>query len=161
MTTLAYRDGVLASDSQVTHGPSIMKGNYKKVYRLPDGCLYGHTGSLEAGELMRATLLEGSNPPNFSNEAFDAIMIRPNGWTYFYENKMWVRLKLDYSALGSGKEHAYGALAMGASARQAVEAAISLDPVSGGRIQSVELDKWKKDRSYVSQNWAKPGKLRV
>jgi ATP-dependent protease HslVU (ClpYQ) peptidase subunit len=155
MTTIAYRDGILASDTQVTHGPTIMKSKCRKVFKLPDGSLYGHTGSLEAGELMRRSLVSGEAPPNLTSDAFDGIMIRPNGQTFFYENKAWVKLKVDFCALGSGKEHAYGAMAVGASAEQAVHAAITLDPVSGGRVQYVELEDYTKKHSYVEQLWDK------
>jgi ATP-dependent protease HslVU (ClpYQ) peptidase subunit len=161
MTTIAYRDGVLAADSQVTWGPTVMPCKIKKISRLPNGSLYGFCGTVELGEIMRRSLVEiGSaegggvleDRRDLDKEAFEGVIIQPDGETLFFENRTWIRMDVPYLAMGTGKEHAYGALALGASAKQAVKAAVKLDPNSGGRVISLEIP-FEGKRSYVEQCW--------
>jgi ATP-dependent protease HslVU (ClpYQ) peptidase subunit len=161
MTTLVYRDGILAADTQITYGATLMPGKCRKVHKLPNGSLYGHTGSLEIGELMKRRLIkccEEAEPVDLHDiktENYEGVLVGPTGQIMFYENYTWIGLDVPYVAMGSGKEHAYGALQMGASARQAVKAAMALDPGSGGKIQWLEIPYWEGERSLVEQVWEK------
>jgi ATP-dependent protease HslVU (ClpYQ) peptidase subunit len=151
MTTLVYRDGILASETRITYGSVTMPGKCKKIHRLPGGALYGFVGSLEVGEIMRRCLLS-DNPeerPDLKGEAYEGLVITETGKVLFFENRAWIRLDLPYVAMGSGNSFAYGALAMGASAKQAVQAAMGLDAGSGGKVMTLELKGWKGQRSYA------------
>lgn len=44
MTTIAYRDGILAGDSRITRGEVLLPAGQKKLFRLPDGSIAGTTG---------------------------------------------------------------------------------------------------------------------
>lgn len=154
MTTLVYRDGILAADSKITYGATIMPGGAKKIHKLPDGALYGFVGSLESGELMRRWLLDREQRfPGIKTDNFEGLIVSIEDGMLFFEDRDWVKIKLPYVAMGSGKEHAYGALQVGASAIQAVKAAMKLDAGSGGRVRSLELEGWEGKRSCVEQCW--------
>jgi ATP-dependent protease HslVU (ClpYQ) peptidase subunit len=158
MTTIAYRDGVLAGDTLLSYGPTQMPGHFRKVHKLGNGALYGFAGSAEVGEIMRRRLINiGQNDgiledaTDLKGEPFEAILVQPDGETFFFENRTWCRLEFPYVAMGSGKEHAMGAMHVGASAKQAVKAAITLDSATGGKVQWHECSKWEGDRSRAEQ----------
>jgi hypothetical protein len=136
----------------------------KKISKLPNGALFGFCGSLELGEIMKRHLINiGSNEgggvledrSDLDKENFEGIIIQPDGTTLFFENRTWIRLSVPYLAMGSGKEHAYGALYLGASSKQAVKAATVLDPNSGGKIITLSIP-WDGGSSYVEQCWDEP-----
>ena len=157
MTTVVYRDGVLAADTQITYGATIMPCKVKKLTKLPNGSLFGYCGAVELGEIMKKSLIaigqsDGvlEDRRDLDKENFEGILVQPNGDTLFFENRSWINVKVPYVAMGSGKEHAYGALACGASAKQAVRASILLDPGSGGKVQAISIP-WDKPQAYVEQ----------
>jgi ATP-dependent protease HslVU (ClpYQ) peptidase subunit len=159
MTTVAYRDGILACDSLVTWGPTLMPCKMKKIHKLPNGALFGFCGSLELGEIMRRSLISIGQADgvledrrDLDKENFEGVLIQPNGETMFFENRSWIYLEVPYFAMGSGKEHAYGAMHVGASAKQAVKASKALDPGTGGRIHWLSIP-WDGERSYVEQRF--------
>jgi ATP-dependent protease HslVU (ClpYQ) peptidase subunit len=45
MTTIAYRDGELATDSRITAGDMIVSDKRRKVHRLRDGSLVAWAGA--------------------------------------------------------------------------------------------------------------------
>lgn len=159
MTTVAYRDGILAADTQITYGATLLQGSYQKIHKLSNGALYGFCGSLEAGEFMRRHLIQVGKGKghlediDLRDENYEAIIVQPDGKTYFFEKRIWSRLKLPYVAMGTGKEHAFGAMFVGASAKQAVKAAIKLDPNTGGKVKWVTCPNWEGERSYAEQRF--------
>ena len=160
MTTVAYRDGILAADTMVTYGATLIPFKYKKISKLPNGSLYGFSGNLEIGEIMKRRLINVGehdgileDSADLKGEAFEAIIVQPDGDLMFFENRTWIRLNIPYVAMGSGKEHAFGAMHVGASAKQAVKASIDLDPNTGGRVTWIVAPKWEGERSRVEQCW--------
>lgn len=141
MTTVVYRDGVLASDSRVTEGSMISPGCVPKVRRLPDGNLIGWCGELSKASSLIDYLTDPDNAEPFtSKKGLTAFILTNKGKILQYEGSDWFEFKQPYIALGSGKDYAYGALAMGASAKEAVKAAIKFDTGSGGRIKTLTWD---------------------
>jgi hypothetical protein len=107
---------------------------------------------------MRRWLLDEdrhSQPfPKMNTESFEGLIISEEDGILIFENRDWIRVNMDYIALGSGAVFAYGALEVGASAKQAVKAAMKLDPNTGGRVQTLEFKAWKgEERSSVEQCW--------
>jgi len=154
MTTIVYRDGILAADSRVSYGSAIIPGTIRKVQRLSNGALYGFSGSVEVGEIMRRRVSKASDEMapledevDLKGESFEALIIQPDGGVLCFENRTWMEFKCPYIAMGSGRDFAYGALAMGASAKQAIKAAAALDPGTGGRIVSLKAPYWEGKRS--------------
>lgn len=129
MTTVAYRDGVMAGDTALTD-----RGVYcaatPKVFRNDAGDLFGFAGCLV--DLSRAVpwFLEGAigNPPEFRSEDSEGLLVHADGTAeWLGGNGRRVVMSADFFALGSGFKVAMGALAAGATAERAVEIACDLD----------------------------------
>jgi 20S proteasome alpha/beta subunit len=145
MTTIAYRDGVLAGDTRETDEDMIWNDCTRKVWRLKDGTLYGGAGDAEGCTLLLEALRKGNLLPEMPESAKDvsAIRVTPDGKVYFYEGFTWRRMKEGYLAIGSGRKPALALLRYGASAVDAVKGAMSIDMYSGGRVKTVKLRKLK------------------
>lgn len=143
MTTLVYRDGILAADRACSAG-SRYEAQVRKVWRRSDGALVGGCGRYSliarwvewflAGERGRAPSLGDADDADA-----DMLTIRPSGLVTFHERFGHMHIKAPFYAMGSGADFAYGALEMGANARQAVRVASRRDNNSGGGINWVSL----------------------
>lgn len=140
MTIVVYRDRVLAADTLLSAGSTAWAFG-KKIRKAKDGSLIGACGNisfvqefLDWGEQENRCEFE---PPK-SNQINQGLLV---SWkqTLYYVGKNPVPIKGPYFALGSGSDIALGALWMGASAQQAVNAAISHNVHCDGTIDSVEL----------------------
>lgn len=142
MTTIAYRDGELATDSRITAGDMIVSDKRTKVHRLRDGSLMAWAGSVQDAELllqaMRRTAKPAEKHPKL--EDISALHLRTDGTLWEYEGEAWVKQDLGYYATGSGSPYAFAAMDAGASAKDAVRIAIKRDANSGGRVQSLKLE---------------------
>lgn len=137
MTTIAYRDGVIACDSQIT---STYKGKGKKIHRVNDS-LVGICGRLTSAMLFIDWLEEQGIPPSKLQEDddFEAIQLTPKGVFYWDSRLRPVRVTDKFTAIGSGCDFAMGAMAVGADAKEAVRAAAKLDTYTGGAIKAAKL----------------------
>ncbi len=141
MTTLAWRAGVLAADSQGTIGGTIVPGACRKVWRSDDGRLIGVTGETAQWAVLVRILLAGATVGDLP-KVTDArvVVVHADGRVIVHEGESWYDCgDAPYLAWGSGMDSALGAMAVGASAKRAVEAAISCDVNSGGDVQYVSL----------------------
>jgi ATP-dependent protease HslVU (ClpYQ) peptidase subunit len=137
LTTIAYRNGQMAADSQVTAGHTIIPTSVTKIARRKkDGALAAACGHLtflsaflawfEAGE-------KGEGPP--LDEGDRGIIVRGKGKPIeVFENTGWFEYSPEYAAFGSGLEFAMGAMHHGATAYEAIQAAVKHDPGTGGEI---------------------------
>lgn len=140
MTTIVWRHPVLAGDTRVTAGSTILPETYRKVFKLKDGSLYGGAGTLEQVEFVRRHLVKGTAAPKIDTKwDLEAIHIRLDGSIWAFQGLLWMRVDAPYVAMGSGCDAALGALAMGASARAAVKAAMASDMHTGGKVTTVRL----------------------
>lgn len=146
MTVIAYRDGILAADSGAFGGCTVQSGA-NKVARAPDGTLYGATGSAADASAYLAWVRQGcpGEEPAIrrtkeaeSEGAFSLLRVRPGcdpelvtayGVETFEGNA--------YVAFGAAADTALGALHVGATAVQAVEAAIAHSQWAHGPVRSV------------------------
>lgn len=138
MTVIAYRDGILASDSQVGSSLVIKSHPARKIYRAHDGGMLGATGTLAViGPLLR--LLQKREPAdNELPDIGDAVVVRvmPDMSVREYSHTSWCDYgRIPHGAWGSGCEAATAALLMDASARRAVEIACMVVPTCGGAVQ--------------------------
>lgn len=138
MTTIVYRDGVLAGDTRVTVGDMVVTNRKTKVHRLKDGRLFGWCGGVEHAEVLLRALRKNKALPE--GNACDALLVTPDGTLWLRENVIWIKQKEPYYALGSGSPYAWGALDAGATAVEAVEIGINRDTNSGGRVKFVALE---------------------
>jgi ATP-dependent protease HslVU (ClpYQ) peptidase subunit len=137
VTTIAYRDGVLAGDGRTTVGDTVVSAIKKKVFRLRDGCLFGYSGSQEDGERLRHAIKTGAASPALEN--IQALLILVSGKIMLYEGMMWVHLSDPYTAIGTGTPYALTAMDCGLDAPSAVRMALKRDTASGGKVFTVEL----------------------
>ncbi len=148
MTTIAYRDGVLAADSQTTRGNLSVNGAIKLI--KSDTILAGICGDAhdmgKFGKWLIAVSEKCDNVEDFhlhnSPLADDADTealiadVHGNAW-YMHASGSVFKYNEDHAASGSGEYFALGALHMGATAVEAVEAAVALDLYTGGEVTSI------------------------
>lgn len=158
MTTIACDGKTLASDSQCT-GAYIDQGSYQKVLDAGHG-FYALTGSpydfstmVDAAEQYLSSVTytaDGQpNPPDpyhFGEyEIMSELLYMPKDQDAYMsfisdKNGMLRVAHMQYpAAAGSGSPFAMGAMVAGADAATAVDAAILLDPNSGGEVVSYSL----------------------
>lgn len=141
MTTIAYRAGIIAADSYCT-SDNVFVGSIRKVARNEQGWLGGASGNVVFTskwlDWFVSDFEESSMPTPEKNgpNSCDglALMVGPKGTIRVVEDKGFYDLQADYYAIGSGTDFAFGALAHGATAEEAVAAAIVHDRYSGGPI---------------------------
>jgi ATP-dependent protease HslVU (ClpYQ) peptidase subunit len=142
MTTVAYRDGVMAGEGQVTLAEMVVSSDTRKVHRLKDGRLFGWAGTAAQSEVLIASLRKGGATPDCEN--ITALLVSPDGSTVsYYEGGVWRVEREKYNALGSGSAFALGAMDHGATAAEAVKIASKRDVSSGGKVRTVKLKDYK------------------
>lgn len=140
MTTIAYRNGLMAADSRAYGGDRCPVGFKRKIRRLDDGTLIGCSsntpGQPEAVLDWYEKGADIESAPKFPENKFRLLVVKPHGAAYLGEDSFFLAGPLhgDFFAVGSGQEFAIGAMEAGADARRAVEIAIKCDPWSGGEI---------------------------
>lgn len=140
MTTIAYKDGVIACDSRQTRGGAIVSDDVLK-YEDVDGVRFFLTGSVcDERALIAAYFGTASTVPvECSGYVVDGGKLMMIG----HDDKTGIwRQELDPSnpdAIGSGSPYALAAMNMGASAEDAVRAAMKRDIYTGGKIRTVKI----------------------
>lgn len=147
MTAIAYRDGVMAADTQVTDGYDMICGHMRKIARSPSGTLGAASGRagvcaefrrwIEAG-VIDGWIAGGFGEPLALNQeagAFGALIVTVEGQVIHVD---WqgraVEMGAPFHAEGCGPFLA-GAMAAGADAETAVRIAILHDAGCGGEVQ--------------------------
>lgn len=147
MTVIAYRDGILAADSKIVED-DVNCGEVEKIVKCPDGSLAGACGNYsylcDFLEWAKMEDRDEYDPPKWIDRDCDyGLLILPNGEAhcyYYKSHKVWVN---KFIAMGSGQSVALGAFYMGATAEQAVEAAIRYNNYCGGPILTLTLNSVK------------------
>jgi ATP-dependent protease HslVU (ClpYQ) peptidase subunit len=147
MTTITYRDGVMAADSRAYSGNKVPIGEKIKLRRLDDGTLIGASTSTCGAAGWVLDWVEAGCPAvaggtELLPDKFDVIVVRPDGSVFYGSDTPVLTGPLDapYLAAGSGQEYALGAMAHGATAVEAVRAACLLDVWSGLPVYAVTRD---------------------
>lgn len=145
MTTVAYRNGVMAADSQAT---SSFKQKCQKIHKIGDS-YFGICGRVSSAYLFlewirqdRRDWVESErNPPSplSDDDDFSALELCEEG-AFEWDGKLTrTPVLIEFFAIGSGADFAMGAMAMGADAVEAVKVARTLDPNTGGVIKKAVL----------------------
>lgn len=147
MTTIAYRGGVLAADTAYSNS-WVVDGRSPKIVRLPDGRLGAATGDASFMGLWLRWCeggCDGERPApglDKDGETRDtAILVELDGSLTVYEGRGSFNYRPEYIAFGSGRGVALGAMWAGATAEQAVRAAIEHDTHTRGSVTVLELPK--------------------
>lgn len=143
MTTIAFKDGFVVSDSRAYSGDKNPIGNKDKIRWLDDGRLFACSSCIvgEPERLFRKTNEHGTNYDFGENLNVQAIVFNQDG-TFQYLNKgrtYTAPLTAEYGAIGSGEDYALAALVIGKSAIEAIEIAIRLDPWTEAPINAIRL----------------------
>lgn len=144
MTVIAYRDGVIAADGNISIGRSTQNGVAKKIAKTNDGYLIGVSGGLSFNYLVIDWFCnhrdEEFQYADELNNKYDCFIIDPNGQIYELNSKgLLTPFEAEYDAIGSGYQIALGAMFAGASAIEAVEAAICHNVFCGGPVHVLKL----------------------
>jgi len=142
MTVVAFRDGVMASDSAVTTGDEFFCTT-QKLFRAKDGSIAGFTGNLsQMGTFKR--WFEESYPevevPKMGG-TWETLIVHPDLSMWWTNGKgLLVEIKGQSMTIGSGGMWAKGALEAGATPAQAVQVAIDYNTACRGPIQIMQLE---------------------
>lgn len=136
MTTIAYKDGIIACDSLITYGDIVTDYDADKRYQSGD-IIFFMAGTVAAYSALIDKYTNGGKDELI---AANAIVIDGNGLWKIGSNAdigFW-KTPLDKNkahAIGCGEQHAWTAMDMGTSAKKAVEMAALRDIYTGGAIK--------------------------
>lgn len=147
MTTVAYRDGVMAGDTMTSSGGTLI-ATRSKVHVI-GGHLVG-----TAGEAAMALMFlewfainhtpgrrRQARPPHWpTGDRFEAVTVGADRVVTHWSDRLHpIVLSARFHAIGSGLQLAFGAMAAGATAAQAVKIAMQFDPFTAGEIETIAL----------------------
>ena len=145
MTVIAYRDGVVAADSQETMWDGRIQ-QCTKLFKVNDSIVCT-AGDSYTGLIYLEWYKKGANPeyiPDLSmvdiSEDFECLVIeKENIYTInrFFQSYE-IEMTEGFFALGCGAGYAMAAMEMGANAKEAVRVAIKYDAYCGGKIQTIK-----------------------
>jgi len=147
MTCVAYDGTYMAADSKSTDAWGMFELHSRKIVEL-DNILIGGAG--ESGQITRWTrglpkdltmevLLMDGYPAYHKDTNDPALLVvdRQTLQAYRHVAGLFMPCQRTFHAVGSGRDYALAALALGRTAQQAVELAISFDNGCGGEIKYV------------------------
>lgn len=149
MTTVVYRNNEMAGDTLLGNSGSIL-GYSSKIFKNKKGWLLGISGSAEYSQIVKDWFMRMNKISDIVQpwevslpELVNAIIVASPSQIYRFEGKQAMKMLLPrrspFIVVGSGTDVAYGALAMGATAKQAVEIAIKWSPGTGGKVEVLKL----------------------
>ena len=143
MTTIAYRDNVMAADTSCLNSEGTNEHGIRKVWRV-HGCLVGCSGAFCDIQRFIQWLKEGAYDDDTRKvmEGFDAIVVQPSGRISTFDGYTTIPIRplhQKYIAIGSGGAVALGAMFAGADAITAVKAAVRHNIQTKAPIRSYRL----------------------
>lgn len=139
MTTIAYKDGIIAYDGLVTAGGTILYDDFDKMRERDGVQFFGAGATSEINELIGAYFGD-----EITGDCNATLIVANDGSLasvgYFDGKVCSTPLRTDrpYS-IGSGADHALTAMDMGATAYQAIEMATKRDTGTGGKIRTITV----------------------
>lgn len=145
MTTIAYRNGVMAADSRAYSGDKVPIGSKAKIHRLDDGGLLGITSTVVGLPERFVEFVNSGLDPSYKEGAPDdphlsALWVKPNGDVMYFAG--WLPtgpVIADYYAIGSGEQYALAAMCLGYGPEAAVTVACEFDIWSAEPIHALSL----------------------
>ena len=141
MTTIAYKDGVIAYDSRITRDTEILYDDFQKC-REEKGVKFILAGKTSHYARLVAAYFGAAESRDLH---CSAIIIDADGLWYAVndgEDGFWKSPLISEKpyAIGSGGLHALTAMDMGATAAEAVEMAKKRDTCTGGLVRTINLN---------------------
>lgn len=143
MSVIAWDGKTVSADRQAMLGST--KETATKLWQLEGGMVIGVTGTLPAGLIMRQWYVDGANLCKYpesqkSDSDFANMLVCKDGKAWFYgQYPVAIPVEQNFYAIGSGREVALGALAMGASTDRAVQIACAYAEGCGNGIDTFFL----------------------
>lgn len=142
MTCIAVsvKHGVLASDTRCS-ADGVMFGvtKFRRVGKGVVGAAGDWDDILRFWELIEGKTKTAKESGLNDDSELEAIELHPEGiFLYAASGKRYL-IKDDFFAIGSGAPYAIGAMAMGASPKEAVALASRFDPATGGEIEVIPM----------------------
>jgi ATP-dependent protease HslVU (ClpYQ) peptidase subunit len=140
MTTIAYRDGVMAADTQATWSDTVSRVH--KLHRLPCGGVMAGCGTypevLRAVEWVKAG--RKGKPPKVGTSW--VLLALGNGEVYAVTDNKWTKQTfIGGLAMGTGMQPAQAAMNYyNATALEAVECAATVDPYTSGPFEQMAVE---------------------
>lgn len=148
MTTIAVKGNIMASDSLMTSG-GYREGFVEKLKQLEDGGILGFCGACAVQRKCYRLIEENLVALNLDMEClefpteqqlpYQILWLKFDKTLWLLDSGLgWIQIDQPH-AEGSGSLIARGAMEFGATAEQAVHAAIQIDTGSGGEIRAFSL----------------------
>jgi len=142
MTTITFKDKVMASDSHIV-GAYIDQLSADKIYQCGN-FLIGCAGAVSDIKKFISYIDNGWREIDLPKEAVDTFEAlaydMSDGQLWYYDGSYTGVETGEISAIGSGQGFAMGAMLAGADASEAVAIASELDPYTGGEIKIYHLE---------------------
>lgn len=152
MTALAYKDGIMAADTQVKAGNQLT-GHTSKLIKTAYGSLVGAAGLLDLAQLamrmardntldiwLDGTMLRPLELYTKADDDIELIVVKPDGVVVHIDGRgLPIIYDAPWHAEGSACRFLMGAMAAGADAQTAVELACEWDVTCGGEVQTLKL----------------------
>lgn len=145
MSVIAWDGKVLATDMQGSHSSGLI-GITPKLRRLKTGNFVAITGDIALCQIAMLWIENGCKPEMWPSvlieDGWGIVTTRPGYPGAICELSRYPTMEIVYSqywAWGAGQDLAIGALAMGATAVQAVNVACNYSDSCGGGILHVDL----------------------
>lgn len=149
MTTIAYKEGVLASDSQSTLGDVIYENDCQKIFEnVGPFEAIAVAGSYQDAVDVLKVISAYTDIDQIRNIDFKQADIKANFLAVTHERELWyyagdkswqMRPDIPFS-IGSGGDFAWGAMLHGATAIEAVKIASQLDVGTNAVVQYIDLN---------------------
>jgi len=138
MTTIAYKDGVIAYDSRSSRGDLIANDNYNKCANS-NGVLFFYSGSVSDLPYLIDCYTNGATPPKFADICAFVVDKGNVHRVGTDDGEFWKEYAAPVDAIGSGCKHALTAMDCGLSAIDAVKMAVKRDTGTGGKIRHYKV----------------------
>lgn len=130
MTTIAYKDNVIAADKQLTFNNNWSCATTTKIAKRGK-LLAGAAGSTAQCQLFLKWFLDGckgSQPEKLGDDfKMEAFIVLPDNRIAFFDAESVFECEADFFAIGSGEQFAIGAMEAGANAIGAIYIASKFD----------------------------------
>lgn len=154
MTTIAYKDGILAGDRQSNYGS--LPAATTKIHRhgkwVAGAC--GNTAQIAQVHKWVADGMDPSQYPAFQNDPQDAVtMLLASAEGLFVLDCTPVPYKIEqpFFAIGSGRDFAIAAMDLGLNAVEAVHLASKFDTTTGLGVDAMTVEGSVVDATIHSQ----------
>lgn len=139
MTTIAYKDGIIAYDSRVTENGNIVDDNYSKM-RVCDGVMFFLCGNLDHVDKFVEHYMNSDKHDDLDVDAFIVQEGELLSTTFIDDHIETLQMRRDHCySIGSGSHYALGAMDCGKSAREAIKVAMKRDAYTGGKINTYRI----------------------